>query len=66
MDRDNERRGERRRVGGERVRKLKEKLNRVVRENKERWKERVERLRVMEDRMEREAGRKTGKERRSK
>ncbi len=35
MDRDNERREERRRVGGERVRKLEEKLERVVRENEE-------------------------------
>jgi Ni/Co efflux regulator RcnB len=46
VERDNERREERRRVEGERVRKL-EKLKIVVRENKERWKEREERLRVM-------------------
>jgi hypothetical protein len=48
------------------VRKLEEKLERVVRENEERWKERDERLGVMEDRMEREVNRKVGEERRSK
>jgi hypothetical protein len=41
-------------------------LERVVRENEERWKEREERVRVMEDRMEREVVRKAGEERRSK
>ncbi len=48
------------------MRKLEEKLERVVRENEERWKERDERLGVMEDRMEREVNRKVGEERRSK
>jgi DNA repair exonuclease SbcCD ATPase subunit len=64
--RDNDRREERRRTEEERVRKLEEKLERVVRENEERWKERDKRLKDMEDGMEREASRKAGEERRSK
>jgi hypothetical protein len=48
------------------VRKLEEKLERVVRENEERWKERDERMRVMEDMMEREVSRMAGEDRRRK
>jgi hypothetical protein len=56
--RDNETREERRRKDEEKVRKLEEKLERVQRENKDRWRERDEMLKVIEDMMEREAGRK--------
>jgi hypothetical protein len=64
--RENELKEEQRRKEEERVRKLEEKLERVARENKERWKESDERMHYMEDRMEREAARKVGEERRSK
>ncbi len=37
---------------------MEEKLERGLRENEDRWRERDERLRAMEDMMEREAGRK--------
>jgi hypothetical protein len=59
--RDNKIREERRRKEEEKVRKLEEKLDRVMRENEDRWRERDERLRVMEDMMEREAVRKAGR-----
>ncbi len=48
------------------MRKLEEKLERVVRENEDRWKERDERMKVVEERLEREANRKAEEERRSK
>jgi hypothetical protein len=64
--RDNEIKEERRRKEAEKVRKLEEKLERVVKENEDRWREREERLRAMEDRMEKEAVRRAGEERRSK
>jgi hypothetical protein len=48
------------------VRKLKAKLEKVMRENEERWRERDERLRTLEDRMEREAVRNAGETIRSK
>jgi uncharacterized membrane protein len=57
---DNEIKEERRRKEEEKVRKL-EKLERVVRENEERWKEKDERIRVMEDKIEREVVRKAGR-----
>jgi hypothetical protein len=64
--RDNEKREESKTMEEGRVRKLEENLERVVRENEERWKERDERLKVMEERMEREVSKKAGEERRSK
>jgi hypothetical protein len=61
--RDNEIREERRRKEEEWVRKL-EKLERMQRENEDRWRERDERLKVIEDLMEkRETELKTMKER---
>jgi hypothetical protein len=48
------------------VRKLEEKLERALRENEDRWRERDERLKVMEDMMEREVGRKVAGGRGSK
>jgi hypothetical protein len=48
------------------VRTLEEKLEKVIRENEERWKVSDERMRVMEDRMEMESVRKAGEVRRSK
>jgi hypothetical protein len=65
LERENGKREERRRTEEERIRKLEEKMERVVRENEEKWTEREERLRAMEDRMEREANSKKGEERRS-
>jgi vacuolar-type H+-ATPase subunit I/STV1 len=60
LERENGKREERRRTEEERIRKLEEKMERVVRENEEKWTEREERLRAMEDRMEREANSKKG------
>jgi hypothetical protein len=64
--RDNEIREERRMKDEEKVRKLEEKLERALRENEDRWRERDERLKVMEDMMEREVGRKVAGGRGSK
>ncbi len=64
--RDNEIKEEMRRREEERVRKLEEKLERAMKENKERWKESDERMRGMEDMMEREVIGKAGWARRSK
>jgi hypothetical protein len=58
--RDNEIREERRKKEEEKMRKLEEKLNRVMRENEDRWREKDERMRAMEDMMEREAVRQAG------
>jgi hypothetical protein len=49
----------------EKVRKLEEKLDRVMRENEERWKERDERIKVMEGRLESGMSGKGREERRS-
>ncbi len=58
--RDNEIREERRKKEEEKMRKLEEKLDRVMRENEDRWREKDERMRAMEDMMEREAVRQAG------
>jgi hypothetical protein len=54
LARENEIKEEMRRREEERVRKLEEKLERVVRENEERWKERDERMIILEGRKEKE------------
>jgi hypothetical protein len=64
--RENDMKEEKRRKEEERVRRLEEKLEKLVRENEDRWKEREESVRVMEDKMEREMVKKVGEERRSK